>query len=98
MENNSFWLKLIFGGIRYILGLLLLASGPLTLLFFGKDLILMTHVIVHPVLTFFATPQIIIGFYFMFTGKWKPRIDFTLLLIAVVLIYAFSTFVTSFNA
>lgn len=95
--KTDIWLKLIVGGARYILGILMIASSPLTLLFFGKDLMIMTHAIVHPALTFFVTPQIIIGFYFMFTGKWRPRIDFTLFLIAAVLTYIFSTFVSSFN-
>lgn len=101
MEENiktNIWFKLISGGARYILGILILASGPLTLLFLGKDLTTIAHAIVHPLLTFFVTPQIIIGFYFMFTGKWRPRIDFTLFLVAAALIYAFSTFARSFGA
>ena len=100
MEENiktNIWLKLILGGARYVLGILILASGPITLLFMGKDPMAVIHAIVHPMLTFFVTPQIIIGFYFMFTGKWKPRIDFTFFLVAAALIYAFYTFALSFN-
>jgi hypothetical protein len=96
--NTNTFLKLIASIARYILGLLLLTSGPLTLFLFHKDPMIMTHAITHPMLTFFVTPQIIIGLYFMFTGKWRLRVDFTLLLIAVGLIYAFTTFFTSFNA
>jgi hypothetical protein len=101
MEENvkkNIWLKLALGGLRYVLGILILASGPLILWFLGKDLTIIIHAIVHPLLTFFVTPQIIIGFYFMFTGKWRPRIDFTFLLIAAVLIYLFSTFASGFGA
>jgi hypothetical protein len=100
MEENikkNIWLKLVFGGARYVLGILIIASGTITLLFLGKDPMVIAHSIFHPLLTFFVTPQIIIGLYFMFTGKWKPRIDFTLFLIAVALAYAFSTFALSFN-
>jgi predicted membrane channel-forming protein YqfA (hemolysin III family) len=49
-------------------------------------------------LTFVVTPQILIGFYFMFTGKWRPRVDFTFFLVAAVLIYLFSSFARSFGA
>lgn len=101
MEENikkNVWLKLIFGGARYVLGILILASGVLTLLFFGKDPMIIVHAIAHPLLTFFVTPQIIIGFYFMLTGKWRPRVDFTLFLIAVVLILVFITFANGFGA
>ena len=100
MEENiktNVWIKLILGGARYVLGILIIASGPLTLLFFGKDPTIIAHAIFHPLLTFFVTPQIIIGLYFMFTGKWRPRIDFTLFLITAALIYAFSTFAIGFN-
>ena len=100
MEENiktNIWVKLVNGGIRYILGILIFASGPLTLLFFDKDPMIITHAIVHPVLTFFVIPQIAIGLYFMLTGKWRLRIDFTLFLITAVLIYVFSTFALSFN-
>lgn len=101
MEENTktnIWLKLLYGGGRYILGILILVSGPLTLLFYGKDIMLIAHSIAHPLLTLFVTPQIIIGFYFMFTGKWRPRVDFTLVLIAAVLIFVFSTFARTFGA
>ncbi len=101
MEENiktNIWPKLISGGARYVLGILILVSSPLTLLFLGKDPTIMVHAIVNPLLTFFVTPQIIIGFYFMLTGKWKPRIDLTLFLVTIVLIYAFSTFARDFNA
>ncbi len=100
MEENiktNTGLKLIFGGARYVLGILILASSPLILLFLGKDPAIMIHALVHPMLTFFVTPQIIIGFYFMFTGKWKPRIDFTFLLVAAALTYAFLSFARNFN-
>jgi hypothetical protein len=100
MEENTktnIWLKLIAGGGRYILGILIIASGFLTLLFFGKDPTIIAHAIVHPLLTFFVTPQIIIGFYFMFTAKWRLRIDLTLILVAAVLIYAFTSFALGFN-
>ncbi len=97
IKTNS-WLKLILGGARYVLGILILVSSPLALLFLGKDPTVMVHAIVHPMLTFFVTPQIIIGFYFMFTGKWRPRIDFTFLLVAAALIYAFFTFARGLNA
>lgn len=99
MEENiktSIWLKLAIGGARYVLGILIFISGPLTLLVAGKDPTIMAHVIVNPMLTFFATPQIIIGLYFMLTGKWRPRIDFTFFLIAAVLVYAFFAFARSF--
>jgi hypothetical protein len=96
--KSNIWLKILSGGSRYILGLLLIASGPLTLLFYGKDIMIMTHAIVHPALTIFVTPPILIGLYFMFTGKWRPRIDFTLFLIATVLVYMFSTFAAAFNS
>lgn len=101
MDENikiNVWSKLILGGTRYVLGILIIASGVITLLFLGKDPMAIAHSIFHPLLTFFVTPQIIIGFYFMFTGKWRPRIDFTLFLIATVLIYAFYTFAINFNA
>ena len=100
MEENikaKIWFKLALGSARYIIGILLVVSGPLMLLVFGKDPTIIVHAIVHPLLTFFVTPQIIIGFYFMFTGEWRPRIDFTLFLIAVVLYYVFSTFVRGFG-
>jgi hypothetical protein len=93
--KTNIWSKLLLGGGRYVLGILILASGVLTLLFLGKDPTTIIHALVHPLLTFFVTPQIIIGFYFMFTGQWRLRIDFTLLLVAVVLIYAFFTFARS---
>lgn len=101
MEENiktNIWLKLVLGGMRYILGALMLASGPLTLLFLGKDPTAVAHAIFHPLLTFFATPQIIIGLYFMLTGKWRLRMDITFFMVAVVLIYVFYTFALTFNA
>jgi hypothetical protein len=101
MEENiktNIWFKLSVGTARYLLGILIIASGPLTLLYFGKDPMIMVHSLVHPMLTFFVTPQIIIGFYFMFTGKWRMRIDFTLFLVAAVLIYNFITMVPGFNS
>ncbi len=100
MEENiktNIWLKLAIGGARYILGILILASGPLTLVLLGKDPAIIGHAIVHPLLTFVVTPQIIIGFYFMLTAKWRPRIDFTFLLVAAALIYIFLTFARGFN-
>lgn len=95
--KNNIWLKLTLGGGRYVLGILMLASGPLLLLFSGKDPTIIIHALVHPMLTFFVTPQIIIGFYFMFTAKWRPRIDLTLFLVAAVLVFVFSTFVSGFS-
>ncbi len=100
MEENiksNIWLKLASIGARYILGILILASSPLILLFLGKDPSIIIHALVHPMLTFFVTPQIIIGFYFMFTGKWRPRIDFTFFLVAIALAYVFLTFAHSFS-
>jgi len=101
MEQNigtNIGLKLILGFARYVLGIAILISGPLTLVLIGKDPMAMLHAIVHPLLTFVVTPQIILGLYFMFSGKWRPRIDFTLCLIAVAFIYAFYTFALGFNA
>lgn len=94
-SNNS--LKLILGVARYILGALILVSGPLTLLLYGKDPTVMVHAIVNPVLAFFADPQIVIGFYFMLTKKWRTRLDLTLFLVALALIFAFSAFASGFN-
>ena len=97
-HKTNIWLRLMSGGARYVLGIILLASSPLILLFFGKDPAIIAHAIVHQLLTFVVTPQLIIGFYFMFTGKWRPRIDFTLCLVAVALMYAFSTFARGFSS
>ena len=52
MESNNFWLKLVFGLARYILGILILVSGPLILLLLGKDPMIVIHALVHPMLTF----------------------------------------------
>ena len=101
MEENTkinIWLKLALGVGRYILGALMLASGPLILLFMGKDPTAVIHAMAHPLFTFFTSPQIIIGFYFMLSGKWRPRVDFTFFMIAAVLIYVFYTFALTFNA
>jgi len=89
---------LVLGGGRYVIGLLFLISGPLTLVVLGKDPSIMLHAIVHPMLTFVVTPQIAIGLYFMLTGIWRPRVDFTLFLIVLFLTYAFYSFAVTFSS
>ena len=92
MEENTkinIWLKLALGEQIYFRGINA-CFWSVDFIIYGKDPTAVIHAMAHPLFTFFTTPQIIIGFYFMLSGKWRPRVDFTFFMIAAVLIYVFT--------
>jgi hypothetical protein len=96
MENNSQSknkiLNIIFGIGRYFLGIIILLSPMIVTLIKGVSLSFVLLGILTPPITFIVAPPILIGLYFMITGKTRIRLDFTLLLLAVICIIALFSF------
>jgi hypothetical protein len=93
MENNNQASSKVLGGVgRYVLGLILLLL-PLAILFIkGKPFNYIFLAVLVPPLNLVILPPIAIGLYFMLSGKYRIRIDITLLLFYILFIFGILSF------
>ena len=83
-EERNKLLSILTGIGRYILGLVILLSPAVIIILNGNDPRVIILGMLTPPINVVILPQVLIGLYFMFTGKTRIRIDITLLLLAAV--------------
>lgn len=80
--------KIVGGAGRYLFGLLLLALPILIIILVkGKPLQFLFLAILTPPINLIVAPPIIIGLYFMLSGKLRARLDITLLILYALLLF-----------
>jgi len=80
--------KILGGAGRYLFGLLLLALPILIIILVkGKPLQFLFLAILTPPINLIVAPPIIIGLYFMLSGKLRARLDVTLLILYALLLF-----------
>jgi len=77
---------------RYIFGFIIMLSPLLVVLLTGNNPKIILLGLFTPPITLIIAPQILIGLYFMFTGKTRIRIDVTLLILVIICTMALSGF------
>jgi len=78
-------LLIILSGVgRYILGLIILISPAIIILLNGNEAQVIILAMLTPPINLVVAPQVLVGLYFMVTGKTRIRIDITLLLLVVI--------------
>jgi len=82
-EKENKLLSILTGIGRYILGLVILLSPLGIVLIKGVNPQFILLGMFMPPITFVILPPILVGLYFMFTGKTRIRIDITLILLAI---------------
>lgn len=84
-------LGILTGAGRYVVGLLMLICPVAILLLRGKQLDYIILAALTPPINIVVLPPILIGLYFMLSSKPRIRIDFTLLLFYILLLFGVST-------
>jgi len=100
MENNSSSAalsKILLGTGRYIFGLAIMISPLAILVANGQDPQIFIFGLLTPPITLVILPQILIGLYFMLTGKSKIRLDVTLILLGIVCDLGLISFIPGMN-
>jgi len=93
-EERNKLLSILSGVGRYILGLVIMLSPAAIILLNGNEPKIILLGMLTPPISFIIAPQVLIGLYFMFTGKTRIRIDITLLLLVAICTFALGS--TSF--
>lgn len=83
-EEGNKLLGILTGIGRYIFGLIILLSPVGITLLKGVSLQFVILGMFTPPITLVILPQILVGIYFMMTGKTRIRIDATLILLAII--------------
>lgn len=91
------WAKILLGAGRYILGLIVMISPLAILMAGGKDPQIFVFGLLTPPLTLFILPQVLIGLYFMLTGKPRIRLDITLILLGIACGAGLASFIPGMN-
>jgi hypothetical protein len=90
-EENKL-LGILTGIGRYIFGFIIMISPLIVTLLTGNNPKIILLGLFTPPITLIIAPQILIGLYFMFTGKTRIRVDVTLLILVIICTMALSGF------
>lgn len=82
-EQKNYWIPAILGLLRYVFGTMLLAAIVLIVVYIKEqEFMSIFSSLLNLQKAVLLWPPLLSGFYFMFTAKYRWRIDFTALLLS----------------